>query len=53
MSEESTEKRYTFTLDKEIVKEAKKRAVDEEITMSALVEDLLKQYAKGELNYGD
>lgn len=40
MSEESTEKRYTFTLDKEI-------------TMSALVEDLLKQYAKGELEYGN
>ena len=36
-------KRFTFTLDEEIVKSAKKQAIDENISLSAKVEKLLSQ----------
>lgn len=37
-------KRYTLTLDEHIVKQAKKKAIDENTNFSALVEKLLKEH---------
>ncbi|MBR6014292.1 MAG: hypothetical protein IK062_11030 [Selenomonadaceae bacterium] len=43
-------KRFTFTLDEDVVKKAKKQAIDENTSLSAKVEKLLSQDSK---NNGD
>ena len=39
-------KRFTFTLDESVVKNAKKQAIDENLSLSAKVEKLLSQDAE-------
>lgn len=41
-----TKKRFTLTLDVDVVKNAKKKAIDEDESLSGLVEKLLKRYVE-------
>ena len=41
MKEKVTKKRFTFTLNPEVVKKAKKLAIDKDTNLSALIEKLL------------
>lgn len=41
-----TKKRFTFTLDVYVVKNAKKKAIDDDESLSGLVEKLLRRYAE-------
>ena len=41
-----TKKRFTFTLDVDVVKNAKKKAIDDDESLSGLVEKLLRRYAE-------
>ncbi len=39
-------KRFTFTLDEDVVKKAKKQVIDENLSLSAKVEKLLSEDAE-------
>ena len=42
-------KRFTVTLNDVIAKEAKKKAIDEDLKFSTLIEKLLVEYANGKV----
>jgi predicted HicB family RNase H-like nuclease len=39
-------KKFTTTIDDELIKQAKIKAIEEEISVAELIEKLLKQYLK-------